>query len=125
MLYPKNQSTRLNDELFKTPTCEYRGAPFWAWNGKLSRETLTRQIDMLRKMGMGGFHMHVRTGMDSPYLDEEFMSYIRHCVEKAEKDSMLAWLYDEDRWPSGTAGGKITAAHPDYARKTLLFTPVP
>ena len=125
MLYPKNQSTRLNDELFKTPTCEYRGAPFWAWNGKLSRETLTRQIDILRKMGMGGFHMHVRTGMDSPYLDEEFMSYIRHCVEKAEKDSMLAWLYDEDRWPSGTAGGKITAAHPDYARKTLLFTPVP
>lgn len=125
MLYPKNQSPRLEDGLFLNPSCEYRGAPFWAWNGKLSRETLTRQIDMLHKMGMGGFHMHVRTGMDSPYLDEEFMGYIRHCVDKAEKDQMLAWLYDEDRWPSGTAGGKITAAHPDYARKTLLFTHTP
>ena len=37
---------------------------------------------MLKTMGMGGFHMHVRTGMDSPYLDDEFMDYIRFCVEK-------------------------------------------
>jgi len=125
MLYERNQTPRLADELFKQPTSEYRGAPFWAWNGKLSKEKLSEQIDMLHKMGMGGFHMHVRTGMDSPYLDEEFMGYIRHCVEKAKADEMLAWLYDEDRWPSGTAGGKVTGPHPEFARKTLLFTPNP
>ena len=112
MLYPKNQSPKLADELFKQPTSEYRGTPFWAWNGKLSKETLSEQIDMLNKMGMGGFHMHVRTGMDTPYLNEEFMEYIRHCVDKAKNDEMLAWLYDEDRWPSGTAGGKVTGPHP-------------
>ncbi len=122
MLYPKNQEKSLSKELFKNPTCEYRGTPFWAWNGKLKKETLGQQIEMLKKMGMGGFHMHVRTGMDSPYLDDEFMDYIRFCTEKAKKDEMLAWLYDEDRWPSGTAGGKVTAEHPEYAKKTLLFT---
>ena len=125
MLYPKNKAPELSEQLFKNPTCEYRGTPFWAWNGKMKIETLDEQIDMLKKMGQGGFHMHVRTGMDSPYLDEEFMSYIRFCVEKAKKENMLAWLYDEDRWPSGTAGGKVTAEHPEYAVRALLFTSEP
>ena len=125
MLYPKNQSKQLAEQLFRHPTCEYRGTPFWAWNGKMNIETLDEQIDIMKKMGLGGFHMHVRTGMDSPYLDEEFMGYIRFCVEKAKKEKMLAWLYDEDRWPSGTAGGIVTADHPEYAMQALLFTCVP
>jgi hypothetical protein len=74
---------------------------------------------------MGGFHMHVRTGLDCSYLDKEFMEHIKACTEKAESENMLAWLYDEDRWPSGTAGGKITHNNDDFARKTLLFTPNP
>ena len=27
---------------------------------------------------------------------------------EAEKLNMRAWLYDEDRWPSGAAGGLVT-----------------
>lgn len=125
MLYPKNQDTKLKAELFANPTSEYRATPFWAWNGKLRKDRLGEQIEMFKTMGMGGFHMHVRTGMESPYLDDEFMDYIRFCIEKAKEDKMLAWLYDEDRWPSGTAGGKVTAKHPEYAKKTLLFTHEP
>lgn len=125
MLYPKNQSSSLQEELFKNPTSEYRGTPFWAWNGKLTKEKLGEQIQNFKKMGLGGFHMHVRTGMDSPYLDDEFMGYIRHCVEIAKDENMLAWLYDEDRWPSGTAGGRVTKGKPENARKTLLFTVMP
>ena len=125
MLYDKNQMPELTDELFRSPTCEYRGTPFWAWNGRLEKETLLEQIDMLKTMGMGGFHMHVRTGMDSPYLDQAFMDSVRLCVEKARKEKMLAWLYDEDRWPSGTAGGRVTDGKPENARKTLMLTRTP
>ena len=125
MLYPKNRAGALDDALFAHPTSEYRGTPFWAWNGRLENNTLDWQIGMFEKMGMGGFHMHVRTGMDSPYLDGEFMGFVRHCVEQAKARGMLAWLYDEDRWPSGTAGGKVTAKKPAYAMKALLFTARP
>ncbi len=125
MLYEKNQTDHISKELFKNPPCEYRGTPFWAWNGRLDRERLTEQIQVFRKMGLGGFHMHVRTGMDSPYLEKEFMDSIRHCIGKAQEMDMLAWLYDEDRWPSGTAGGQVTAGRPEYARKSLLFTTRP
>ena len=40
MLYPRNLSKELDRELFKNPTSEYRGTPFWAWNGKLEKEIL-------------------------------------------------------------------------------------
>ena len=125
MLYPKNEEPQLSDSLFQNPTSEYRGTPFWAWNTRLTTEKLHKQIEMLKTMGMGGFHMHVRTGMDSPYLDEEFMGYIQDCITKAKEENMLAWLYDEDRWPSGAAGGKVTAGKPENACKSLLFTTEP
>ena len=125
MLYPNNQTASLQKELFQTPASEYRGTPFWAWNGKMDPEKQISQIHIFKEMGLGGFHMHVRTGMDSPYLNEEFMSYIRLCIEKAREEQMLAWLYDEDRWPSGTAGGRVTAGKPENARKSLLFTTKP
>lgn len=125
MLYPKNSLPQLSNELFQNPTCEYRGTPFWAWNGRLDKEELIAQIGIFRKMGLGGFHMHVRTGLDTPYLSDEFMEYIRLCVEEARKNGMLAWLYDEDRWPSGTAGGRVTHDRPENTRKSLMLTPVP
>ena len=41
---------------------------------------------------------------------------IKACTDKFKKEKMLSWLYDEDRWPSGYAGGKLTALHPEYAQ---------
>ena len=56
-------------------------------------------------MGFGGFHMHSRTGMATPYLSDEFMGLVSSCVDEAKKNGMLAYLYDEDRYSSGQAGG--------------------
>ena len=124
MLYKKNGADTLSDALFEHPTSEYRGTPFWAWNCKLDQRELDRQIEILHKMGFGGFHMHVRTGMDTPYLSEEYMDLIKGCVEKAKQQGMLAHLYDEDRWPSGAAGGLVTK-DPEYRSRYLLFTMTP
>ena len=121
MLYSKNNSKQLDLELFRNPTSEYRGAPFWAWNTNLKKEELLWQIEELKKMGFGGYHMHVRSGMNSRYLSEEFMDLISSCVEKGKKEDMLSWLYDEDRWPSGAAGGIVTK-EPRFRQKYLLFT---
>ncbi|MBQ6419448.1 MAG: hypothetical protein IJK02_00080 [Clostridia bacterium] len=121
MLYKKNAAPTLSDALFKKPTSEYRGTPFWAWNYALTGEELCRQIDVFKEMGLGGFHMHVRTGLRDKYLSEDFFKLIRTCVDKAEKEEMLAWLYDEDRWPSGAAGGIVTKDE-RYRARCLLFT---
>ena len=70
MLYEKSHSKELDMDLFKNPTSEYRGAPFWAWNCKLEKDELLRQIEILKEMGFGGYHMHVRSGMATEYLSE-------------------------------------------------------
>ena len=121
-MYKKSKEKELTPELFHSPTSEYRGAPFWAWNQALDQETLLKHIDYFKEMGMGGFHMHSRTGLDTPYLGEEFMSCVRACVDKAKKEGMYAYLYDEDRWPSGAAGGKVTKDK-RFRSRYLVLTP--
>ena len=122
MLYKKNIEKKLSDELFKNPTSEYRGTPFWALNSHLTKEELFRQIDIFKEMGLGGFHLHVRTGLENEYLSEEYMELIKASVDKAKGEEMLAWLYDEDRWPSGAAGGLVTRDE-KYRARCLIFTP--
>ena len=109
MIYQKNKNAELDVKLFENPTKEYRGAPFWAWNTTLDKDELLWQIEQLKKMGFGGFHIHVRSGMATKYLSEEFMELVKACLEKGKQEDMLVWLYDEDRWPSGSAGGYVTS----------------
>ncbi len=120
MLYKKNTTSSLSEELFKNPTSEYRGTPFWAWNNLLTKEELCRQIDVFKEMGLGGFHMHVRTGLKNTYLDDAYMELVKNCVDKAKEENMLAWLYDEDRWPSGAAGGYVTKDESLRSRSLIL-----
>lgn len=54
MLYPKSAEKKLTQEQFRHPGSEYRGAPFWAWNCRLEKEELLRQLEVLKKMGLGG-----------------------------------------------------------------------
>lgn len=108
---------------FKNPSSSFRGAPFWAWNCKLNKETLIKQIDYFRDMGMGGFTIHSRTGMETPYLGKEYMELVKACVEKAKALDMKAYLYDEDRWPSGFGGGEVTKDI-SYRSRYLVFTPI-
>ena len=124
MLYPENSKHALSPELFLNPSSEYRGTPFWAWNCRLDRELLLKEIDCFKAMGMGGFHIHSRTGMATEYLGNEFMELVKACNEKAKQNEMLCWLYDEDRWPSGFAGGMVTRDK-RFRERFLVFSPEP
>ncbi len=121
MLYKKNSESKLSEELFRNPTAEYRGTPFWAWNSILEKDELCRQIDVFNEMGLGGFHMHVRTGLENVYLSDEYMQLVKDCVDKAKENKMLAWLYDEDRWPSGAAGGIVTK-NKAFRQRSICFS---
>lgn len=122
--YPQNDSADLDPLLFRDPPAAFRGAPLWSWNCALDRDRLLRQIEVLRAMGLGGFHIHVRTGLATPYLGAEFMDHVRACVERAAALGMRAWLYDEDRWPSGAAGGLVTQ-DARFRARYLLWTCTP
>lgn len=109
-------------EYFDNPPAEFRGRPFWAWNCKLEKEELLKQISYFKEMGMGGATIHCRTGLATEYLGEEFMDIVRAAVRETKKQGMLTGLYDEDRWPSGFAGGKVTEEL-KYRKRFLVFSP--
>ncbi|MFC3798471.1 glycosyl hydrolase [Cohnella sp. GCM10012308] len=97
---------RLRDK-WADPPMEHRPVPFWSWNGTLEQAELNKQIEGFKAQGMGGFMMHVREGLETPYLGQAFMDRIRETVAKAKAEGMHAWLYDEDRYSSGMGGGQV------------------
>ncbi|MBN1346580.1 MAG: hypothetical protein JXQ73_28075 [Phycisphaerae bacterium] len=103
---------------FQEPDALYRGKPFWAWNGKLEEAELRRQLRIMHEMGLGGAFMHSRVGLATPYLSNEWFDLIEACADECAKLGMEAWLYDEDRWPSGAAGGIVTK-DPKYRMRRL------
>lgn len=122
MLYRKKEEPKLSEALFQNPTSEYRGTPFWAWNCKVTEEQIDFQTEALKEMGMGGAHIHCRTGMNIPYMSEEFLDRVTYAHEKLKEKQMLTWLYDEDRWPSGYGGGYVTKDS-RYRMRFLVFSP--
>ena len=75
---------------FANPGAEFRGAPFWAWNGKLAPEEVRRQIRIMHDMKMGGFFMHSRAGLATEYLGKEWFDCVRAAVDEARSLGMKA-----------------------------------
>ncbi|MBR3423328.1 MAG: hypothetical protein IKG80_02430, partial [Clostridia bacterium] len=99
---------------FSTPDIKYRSVPFWSWNDRLEEDEIRRQVRDMARVGHGGFFMHARDGLLTPYLSDRWFSAIRAAAEEAQRVGIRAWCYDEDGWPSGSAGGAVTAAHPEH-----------
>lgn len=90
---------------FRDPGNEWRGKPFWSWNGRLEKDELIRQLHVFKEMGMGGAFLHSRVGLKTEYLGPEWFDLTNAVVDEAARLGMEAYLYDEDRWPSGSARG--------------------
>ena len=97
----------------------YAPAPFWFLNHRLEEEELKLQIRLLKESGVSGFFIHPRAGLQTPYGSKEWFKAVRLIVEEAHKLKMEAWLYDEDPYPSGAAGGKIMMENPAYCARNL------
>lgn len=109
-------------ELWRNPPSDFRGAPFWSWNSRLDPDRLCRTIESMHQAGMGGFFMHSRYGLKTPYLGEDWFGCVSACIQKAQQLGMKAYLYDEDRWPSGAAGGLVTREQPEFRMRRLTAT---
>ncbi len=101
----------------------YRPAPFWSWNDQLNPGELRAQMIKMKNAGYGGFFMHSRVGLITRYLSDEWMELVRLCSVEGQKLGLDAWLYDEDMWPSGYAGGRVPALSEAYREKALVLIP--
>lgn len=111
---------------FKNPPAKYSMLPFWSWNGTLKTEKLKWQIDQMMEKGIDGAFLHTRAGLDeseTPYFSEGFWNAMDTSIRYSASKGFLACLYDEDKWPSGSAGGRTVAANPEeYVKKIMEYS---
>ena len=103
----------------KNPPAAYRPVPFWSWNDRLEEGELRAQIRAMHDAGMGGFFMHARGGLQTPYLGDEWFALVAACAEEADRLGMHPWAYDENGWPSGAGDGRAPALGLRYQQKYL------
>ncbi len=99
--------------LFADPPSEYRSAPLWDWNEQISEEGIDFQMREFKKAGIGGVFVHPRPGLLTEYLSDEWFHLFDYTVQKGKELDMKVWIYDENSYPSGFAGGHVPAEMPD------------
>lgn len=90
----------------------------------MDEELVERQIEQMARAGVGGFFLHPRQGLALPYLSKAYFERVKIAVEAAQKWGMEAWPYDEYPYPSGIAGGILTANFPEFRARTLKWESV-
>ena len=98
---------------FVDPPSDYRSAPLWDWNDKITEEGIDFQLKKFKDGGLGGVFIHPRPGLLTEYLSEDWNHMFDHTVRKAKELGMKVWIYDEDSYPSGFAGGHVPAEMPE------------
>src|ERR1035437_1794517 len=91
--------------LFIDPPSEYRSAPLWDWNDKITEEGIDFQMKKFKDGGLGGVFIHPRPGLITEYLSEDWNHLYDYTIQKGKELGMKVWIYDENSYPSGFAGG--------------------
>jgi len=99
--------------LFADPPSEYRSVPLWDWNEQITEEGIDFQMKEFKKAGMGGVFVHPRPGLLTEYLSDEWFHLFDYAVQKGKEIGMKVWIYDENSYPTGFAGGHVPAEMPD------------
>lgn len=99
--------------LFNDPPAQYRSVPLWVWNDDMTEEEIDTQLADFKEKGIGGVFVHPRPGLITPYISDRWNSLFKHTTDKARALGMEVWIYDENSYPSGFAGGHVPAQMPE------------
>ena len=98
------------DELwaaFETPAADAKSRPLFFWNDQVANmtpETLRElMVRSFEESGYSGFG--ILPNWLSAYMSDEYMALYRVALETAKEYGMKMCLYDENGFPSGSAGG--------------------
>ncbi len=117
--YKKGMVAKMKE--FKNPSNKFRPIPFWSWNDQLEKDEIQNQIVEMKQAGVGGAFFHARSGLKVDYLGEEWFECIKAGIDKGKEVGLDVWLYDEEGWPSGFAGGIVPALSADYHAKFMTL----
>lgn len=102
---------------------EYYPIYSWIWNGKIERSEIRQQMREMYDANIKNIYIipesknfrseYMPTYMEPDYLTKEYLELYAYAVEQAAQRGMRVWIYDEDGWPSGSAGGRTARGRED------------
>jgi len=107
--------------MFADPPRQFATAPLWVWNDLLAEEQIRSSLRDLAGQGVKQAFVHPRPGLMTPYLSDQWFHLWNVALEEAERLDMNIWIYDENSYPSGFAGGLVPEAMPESRGKGLHF----
>lgn len=109
---------------FQDPSATWRAIPFWSLNDVLEPAEMVRQLEAFARGGFGGAYLHSRIGLLTPYLGDAWWTAMDAGADACERLGIEAWFYDEDKWPSGFAGGIVPLQGAQHRARWLARIPL-
>lgn len=104
---------------------DFRPAPFWFINHLLKEDEICEQLDLIKKAGVSGVFIHPRAGSYyQTYGSKEWFEMFAYITEQAARRNLKIWIYDEDPYPSGAAGGRVFFENPAFAARRMRLIKV-
>ncbi len=109
----QSSSQNLNS-LFRSPPAKYRPLQIIHGFDNLGSDTATfrERLQELKSIGVGGLVVNV-SFQDYMRSEERWRIFLSG-LKVAEELGFVLWLYDEEGYPSGAAGGLVLERNPDF-----------
>lgn len=98
---------------FTSPGKSYGTAPLWVWNTKVTKNEIDSMLFDFKETAFGGVFIHPRPGLITEYLSEDWFDLTSYAVKRGKELGLDMWLYDENSYPSGFAGGNVQNEMPE------------
>ena len=108
-------------KIFADPPRQYATGPLWVWNDLLTEEQIASTLADLAGQKVKQVFVHPRPGLMTPYLSADWFRLWKRALKEAERLDMNVWIYDENSYPSGFAGGLVPDAMPESRGRGLHF----
>ncbi len=118
-------SSFISPDIFHSPVY------VWVWNDLCTRKIIDEQLAEMQNLGIRAFYIlpepkdfrpdSMPTNLTPDYLTDEFFELCKYAIKQAKSLGMNCWIYDEGGWPSGSACGKVTEAHPEYSVENSVY----
>ncbi len=88
----------------------------------MSDKQILFQLNEFKAHGFGGAFVHPRPGLITEYLSEEWFARWRFALDTAKELGLKLYIYDENSYPSGFAGGHVSVLLPDCLATGASYT---
>ncbi len=112
VIKPEKISFSYLEKHFKTPDKTFGSAPLWVWNADVSEGKIDSMLTEFKANAFGGVFIHPRPGLITPYLSKRWMELYDYSVKRGKEMGLEVWIYDENSYPSGFAGGHVPEEMP-------------